>query len=243
MIPGTLLGALFLAACLVPGFIFLQIAERRRAQPSRSNLLEAVELTGVGAATSLIAATLVLLGSRWLEVVDVSALLDDPGRYLLLHPARGLGPMLVTFGLSCVLAWAAGRLLFVRRESVFHPGSTAWIEAMWDARPSEGHFVLVTVELIDGRRVAGLVRGFTTELDDNREIALHRPIGAQANQNTKMVETGDDFLVLREKQIASIAGRYIPPAAASDPKGSPVRSEGRAPCNGAHTGARTPDPQ
>jgi hypothetical protein len=241
VIPGTLLGALFLAACLVPGFIFLRIAERRRAQPSRSNLLEAVELTGVGAATSLAAATLVLLGSRSLDLMNVSALLEDPGRYLLLHPARGLGPMLATFGLSCVLAWAAGQLLFVRRESVFHPGSTAWIEAMWDARPSAQHLVLVTIELIDGRRVAGLVRGFTTELEDNREITLHRPIGAQHDQRSEMVEINDDFLVLRENQIASIAGRYVPPASAADQKGSAAKEH--TPCNGARTGASPPDSQ
>jgi hypothetical protein len=211
VIPGTLLGALFLAACLVPGFIFLRIAEQRSKQASRSTLLEAVELAGVGAAASLSAATITLLVvTRWLDAVDASALADDPGRYLLLHPARGLGPMLASFALSCVLAWAAAQMVFVRHQSVFHPGGTSWIQALWEDRPSAEHVVLVTIELTDGRRVIGLVRSFTTEFVDNREITLGPPIGAQANPAAQMVQLDDDFLILREDEIASIVGRYIP---------------------------------
>jgi hypothetical protein len=209
VIPGTLVGALFLAACLVPGFIFLLIAERRRAQPSRSTLLEAVELAGVGAATSLAAATLVLLVFRWFDVVDLQALADEPGRYVLLQPARGLGTLLATFAASCGLAWLAAQIVFVRKETVFHPAGTAWAKVFWDDRPSSEHAVLVIVELIDGRRIIGPVSGFTSEMEENRELALRRPIAVRAGADAEIMVTDDDFLIIREDQIRSISGRYI----------------------------------
>jgi hypothetical protein len=217
VIPGTLLGALFLAACLVPGFVFLRVAEQRRGHLARSSLVEAVELAGVGAATSLIAAMVVLGVGRWWGVIKASSLARDPGTYLLLHPFRGLGSVLAMFILSCVAAWIAARAVFVRRESVFEPAGTAWGKVMWEDRPTPSHVVLATVELKDGRRVAGVVRSFTAELAANRELALTRPLGAQLDAGKPMLEIDDDFILLREEQIVSIAGRYIPRTPAASP--------------------------
>jgi hypothetical protein len=224
VIPGTLLGALFLAACLVPGFVFLRVAEVRRGHLARSSLVEAVELAGVGAATSLIAAMVVLGIGRWWSVIKASSLARDPGTYLLLHPFRGLGSVLATFSLSCVLAWIAARAVFKSQESVFHPAGTSWAKVMWEDLPSASHRVLVTVELKDGRRVVGVVRSFTAELAANRELALTPPIGAQFAAGKELIQIDDDFILLREEQIVSIAGRYVPrPPARSSPAAADTR--------------------
>jgi uncharacterized protein DUF6338 len=215
VIPGTLLGALFLAACLVPGYIFLQCAERRRASLSRSTLLEAVGLTGVGAATSLVAVTIVLALARWSGVFDPSALADDPGRYVLLHPIRVLGPMLVAFAGSCGLAWIAAQVAYAGDPSVFRPGTTAWNQVLWGERTSVDDQVVLTIELTDGRRVAGILRNFSVELEDNREIAIAKPAW-QATADAPLVASENaDFLILREERIASITGRYIAPKPAA----------------------------
>lgn len=213
MIPGTLLGALFLAACLVPGFIYLRVAEQHRARLSRSTLLEAVELAGIGAATSLVACTLVLMLTRWWGVVDAGALADDPGRYLLFHPVRVLGPTLAAFGLSWAIAWVVAQLMFAKSEPMVDPAATVWGRTFWDSRPSEQHVVVATVELKDRRRVAGQLSGFSIELEDSRELALARPIAASL-PGQPLVEVEDDFVILREEQIASIAGNYVLPGAA-----------------------------
>lgn len=42
---------------------------------------------------------------------------------------------------------------------------------------------ILTVELKDGRKVVGALRGFTAERTDNRELALTRPIAATAGPN------------------------------------------------------------
>ena len=104
MIPGTLLGALLLAAWLVPGFVFLRVGERRQSRLARSTLIEAVELACVGAVTSVIAVMVILILGRRFAFLDVVALSHNPGRYVLLHPAQALGSILATFLLSCLLA-------------------------------------------------------------------------------------------------------------------------------------------
>lgn len=207
MIPGTLLGALFLAACLVPGFVFVRVAERRRAQPERSTVIEVVELAGVGAATSLAAAMVVLgVAATWWGTLDSKAFADDPGTYVLLHPFRGLGPVLAMLTLSCLLAWLAALVVFARRESVFEPGGSVWAQVLWHDLPKPNHLPLLTVELKDGRRVIGVARSFTYEFTESRELALGSPLAVQLRADKPLINSDDAFIVLRENEISSIAG-------------------------------------
>jgi hypothetical protein len=212
VIPGTLLGVLFLAACLVPGFVFLRIGERRRARLTRSPLIEAVELAGVGAAASLLSVMAVLsLGREW-EFLDASALADDPGRYLLLHPFRGLGSMLGSFLLSSALAGIAAIVVFAKRQSVFDLSSSTWRQTFYEGRPNRDLEVFATIELTDGRRLAGYVDSFTVNLQENRELALRRPVIAAPDAAAQWQPMVGDFLIIRENQIATITGLYVDPA-------------------------------
>jgi len=215
VIPGTLLGALFLTACLVPGFVFLRVAERRRAHLARSPAVELIELAAVGAAASLAAAAGVLLVARWTGIFDAAAFGDDPGRYVLEHPLRGLGPIAGTLAASTGLAALAARLLH-KGPAAFDPAGSAWGRTLWDDRPSDRHVVRLIVELRDGRRVHGYMRAFTADLEDSRELALAKPLAAQAGPGARLEELDDDFLVLREDQIASLTGTYVLPGTAAD---------------------------
>jgi hypothetical protein len=220
VIPGTLLGALFLAACLVPGFVFLRIGERRRARLTRSALLEAVELAGVGATASLVSVMAVLSLGRWWEFLDTSALADDPARYLLTQPLPGLGSLLGIIALSCALASLAALVVFVTRESVFEPSGSTWVRAFYEDRPPDKPTVMATIELTDGRLLAGPVRSFSAQLDENRELALGAPLAASAGAGEPLSPVGGDFIVVREKQIAAITGRYLDPAQPEPAEGS-----------------------
>ena len=212
MIPGTLLGALFLAACLVPGFVFLRVGEAKRALPARSSLIEAVELAGVGAAVSLLSVMAILIAERPLDFLDTLALVDDPGRYLLLHPLRGLGPLLASFALSCLLAYLAALVFFARRQSVFEPAGSTWTRTFYENLPNrKSSQVFVTLEMTDGRRIGGYLDSFTFEHDDNRELALRAPLAAAVSASDPLKEMGGAFLIIREKQIATITGLYVEP--------------------------------
>ena len=233
MIPGTLLGVLFLAGCLVPGFVFLRAAERRRAPLARSSLIEAVELATIGAATSLVAAMLVLGVGRSLHAIAPKALVRDSGTYFVLHPFRGLGSVLVTFLLSCLLAWLAALVAFAREPASFEPAGTTWLNVIW-GRLAPHDYVAVRVELTDGRRFVGKVLNFTAQFDASRELALGRPLGVQVRAGEPVQPIDADFILLREDKIAHIVGSYRdlqpfqpaspPPAAGADADGDRDRA-------------------
>lgn len=211
MIPSTILGLAFFAACLGPGYVFIRVAERREARPKRSDLLEAVEMVVVGSLTSLLCATIVLTaGARW-NLVDTRALAESPGTYLLTAPVSGLGSLGALGILSYGLAWGVARFLARGKEAAFRPGGNSWEQVFWEDRPSARHVAIVTVELRDGRKVVGRLRSFTAESGDNRELALGWPIAVQATTSSHLVQTADAFLTVRERDILYISGRYCLP--------------------------------
>jgi hypothetical protein len=68
----------------------------------------------------------------------------------------------------------------------------------------------VTIELRDGRKCAGVLAGFTSQLDESRELALVAPIAMTPQKGGALVKTRDAFLLLREQDILYVAGRYHP---------------------------------
>ena len=74
---------------------------------------------------------------------------------------------------------------------------------------------IVSVELRDGRAVAGLVIAYTPEPDDPRELVLSKPVDGALwlrDKDGKAVELPDTCIVLHGVDIAAIAGRYTPKA-------------------------------
>jgi hypothetical protein len=57
-----------------------------------------------------------------------------------------------------------------------------------------------------------MLRTFSAEFEDAREIALSKPLSARAPWQARGEVLAADFLILREDQIVSITGTYIAPS-------------------------------
>lgn len=224
MIPGTLLGIVALAACLVPGFLFVRVAERNDARIGRSALLEAAELTAVGAATTLVSSMIVLGLCQWIEIYDAERLATETRVYVVAHPFAILGPVTAVFLLSCGLASLAACTLFRSEPESFDPAGSGWGRVMFDDRPSKDHVVVLSVELNDGSRLAGLVKTFGMGDDPDRELSLVAPIAVQESDETRLREIDAEFVVVRERDIKRVTGKYLEGApSASKSSRSPNR--------------------
>lgn len=207
MIPGTLLGLAVLAACIVPGFVFISVAERRRTQIPRSSLVEATELLGIGAITSLVSVALVAGLARGIHLYDAKELADRPRLYALESPFRVLAPCAFVFLLSCAIAWIAARCLLRREARVFDPGGAVWTQLLHTKRPSD-KVVLAQVEMRDGTYVTGYVTSFSMGDGPDRELAINGPISVQRPGETTPTNVLADFVLFREGDIVRVLGGY-----------------------------------
>lgn len=216
MIPGTLLGLVALAAALGPGFVFVRRAERHNNRPSQSQLSELVEMVVIGGALSLVAAGVVLTAVDITDCIETAELRADPAEYILNEPLRIFLAAGLFYGLAYAGAYLMARITYRDSSAVIEPGVTGWGHAFWKGLPDKETPVLVTVELKDGRRVTGGLASFTVGSEENREIVLVQPLAATAKPGTKGVPMHENFVVLREDQIAVLSGTYVtegpPPA-------------------------------
>lgn len=208
--PDTLLGVVLFAASLGPGYVYLRIAETRHPQPSRSQLGEAVEMIVIGVVVSAAAAMVAIGIAQKIGLLDTGALVKDAPAYLVQHPFRGFGTFLFALALSYGVAAGASYVRFRKEPSVIRPGMTMWHAVFWNDRPSEEHEAIVTLELRAGGKVTGVLRGFTAEFEENREIALRAPLSYQPPGGGVPEPLSDAFLLFREDDIAYSAGRYWP---------------------------------
>lgn len=205
MIANSLAGFAFFVAGLGPGYLFIRVAEKHKPRPGRSTLFEAVEMVVVGAVASLLSIAAVLALADVTSFIDSRALALSPGTYLLTNAWRSLVVLATLLALAYGGTWVVACRIY-GGDGAVDPGGSSWWEAF--RRASAGRFVRVTVELRDGRRIAGQVGGFTAESVDNRELGLVAPIAAQAAPGAPARDLKDDFLLLREEDVAFIAGRY-----------------------------------
>jgi hypothetical protein len=210
VIPSNLVGLVLFAASLGPGYVYVRVAEKRKPRPDRSALVETVEMIAIGGMASTLAALIVLSVGDALDALDTGALANSAKDYLLAEPVRVLGSLVVLFALSYGGAAIAALLMHRRHRAVFKPGTNAWQEVFWWGRDSRTDVTLAHIELRDGRRIAGKLRTFTAESEDNREIALVSPIAAQTTRGGRMEHVADRFVVLREADILYITGGYWP---------------------------------
>ena len=208
MIPGTFVGLIALAAALGPGYIYVQRARRHHERPAQSQLGELAELVVVGGLASLLAAGIVLSIVNATGFVDVSEVHEDVAAYVLTQPVRTFVSLLGFYGLAYGFALLVSHLTFRGETKAIEPGSSTWIRTMWVDLPNKRKPPIITIELKDGRKFAGGLRTFTGTPEEDREIALARPIVVQAGPNTAAVELPDDFIVFREKDIALLSGKY-----------------------------------
>lgn len=209
MIPGTLLGLVALAAALGPGYLYFRRAERHRTRPAQSQLGELVEMVVIGGLLSLVGAAVILIAIDLTGWVDADQLLEDPAAYIFAEPVRIFTAALAFYGLTYGAALALALAAYRGSTAAIQPGVTGWAQAMWVNVPDKKKTaVKVTVELRDGRRIAGGLGSFTPGSEGNREIVLIKPLIATAGRDGRGTPLKDDFVVLHEDQIAVVSGKY-----------------------------------
>ena len=194
------------AASLAPGFVYIRIAERRRPRANRSSLAEAVEMVVFGAGLSLVCAFVVLLIATATDLVNWEALVTKPRDYVADYPIRFAVPVMAVLAMSYALA-ALLALAVHRSPAVSHPGVTVWQQAFWHDKPEDSD-AFATIVLRDGTEITGIVRAFTQQMADNRELLLAGPFARARPGDRGPVQVEEDFLVVREDDVSLIQGHY-----------------------------------
>jgi hypothetical protein len=207
VIPGTLLGLVAFAASLGPGYVYVRVSEKREPRHERTQLLEAAELVVIGTLASSIAALLVLSAAQALDVLNTSRLVDEGPRYILAHPPRGLGSLLVVLVVSYGGAYLAARFVHRGRQATFEP-SSMWHQVLRLATESNRAFA--TVELRDGRVISGWVFAYTALPAEpaTTALALHAPIKSKATPSSEPTLIPDHFLVVRADEMVYMSVQY-----------------------------------
>jgi hypothetical protein len=165
-----------------------------------------------GSLATLVAVVVALLVGKIVGFLDVDAIAKAPGHYLITHPEDLVFALVVVFLVSYGLAWLVATYAPGKGPRVF-PDS-GWYAAFERMRP-EGHVIVATAEMRDGRKLTGLVQSFTAEQTptDDRELTLKRstissmqvlmPDGRQEDLN-------EDFIILRGSEIVYVAASFVP---------------------------------
>jgi hypothetical protein len=164
-----------------------------------------------GSLATLVGVVFALVVARVTNLLpDRDALIDDAGRYLVFHPGRMGLTLLIVLVVSYGLAWVIARFAPGRGAEVF--ADSGWYGAFERKLPDD-HGVVATVELQDGRTIAGVVRAFTAEPTpvDDRELMLAASLGGPMLVRTpdgRVASIEDQFVLLRGDEIRYIAGTY-----------------------------------
>jgi hypothetical protein len=206
LIPTTLLGLLFLAAGLGPGFVYLRVTERRQVSPDRSQLLEAAELVVVGGMTSLISTFLLVVICQQFDLLDFAKIHHDAANYLANEPVRCLGFLLAVLLISYFIAWAAAHVPARETADTIRPGAAPWNVVMEEDRKSRA--VLTTVELKNGFSVTGSLRSYSSGGNAPWPvIALVAPLTV-TDKNGAAFPLTEDFYLAEAEDVRAISGRY-----------------------------------
>jgi flagellar biogenesis protein FliO len=230
--------AFWVLLALLPGWIFVRLAETRCERPDRSQLAELLELAAVGFSTTAVSAIAVaslslIKGFSW--VFNVAAWAHTRNQYLGDHLATALGSMALIIALSCALAFGLFVLVHRRRrpgDRSFNVGGTVWVAAL---TALNGRMSTVGVYLHDGSIIEGVLFCCTAGTGDGpREIALTAPIRVtRPNGNPYNVPV--NRIVILESEIAFMTVGHVPRPDGS-PKGAPKN-------RGSSSAPQVPEPQ
>ncbi|MDQ1586210.1 MAG: hypothetical protein QOH80_1575 [Actinomycetota bacterium] len=238
MAPKNLLGLLLLVAAFSPGYVYLRFAERWHTRPSRSSLLEGVELLSIGALISATVALAAIALGDATGALDTARLFNHPEDYVAAEPIRCLFALLISaVGAYALAALAAHTANVVKkrqspdREQVT-PGVTVWQQTLRTGNPESRNSVVLNVELRDGRILTGLAYSWTAHDAENRELALQQtpaggPILMREGIDAPPQPIRDMFVLLREDDILGVYGSWlaaVPPPLRASPGETPLGS-------------------
>jgi len=222
MLPGTLLGLVVFAAAAGPGYLYVRLSRAREPRYERTSLEEAAEFVVFGALSSGFAILLTLGLAEDVGFLDGDAIRHDALAYTVAEPLRVLAALALVILISYGLVWIIAKAL-LRGGTEISPGETGWYAAFHRMLP-EQHGAYVTVELRDGRAIAGLVVGYTPDNDEPREILLSSPAGGslwlREGPSGPANPLPDSFIALQSPDILAVSGRYTPLAESSPKKKS-----------------------
>jgi Family of unknown function (DUF6338) len=206
--PDNIYGLLLFLAGIGPGYVFLRVGERREPRQARSALLEFAELFVIGAATTAAASIVVLLVGEVLDQVDLKTWLSEGRIYVINEPFPVLVTLMAILSLSYLGAWGLARLVYKGRPASIRPEFSVWFQVFHvdEEKPDVAELRFATVELKDGRRVAGYVHAYTVDPNpENRELALRKPIFAQAGPEAPRQLIPDAFLIVPSEEIVYVS--------------------------------------
>lgn len=196
--------ALLIALAMTPGYAYLYLTADLRRPEKRSAFAETLETLVVGLGTSGLSVTaLVLLLPQ--SAKQILRTLATPAANLTAEQLRGAASSGVTIAAtSFILAWLfsrAARWLARRRFSPSVSHATLGLD-------KAGHARVVTVGLIDGSTVDGLLHAYSMADDDAaRTIALKAPMRRQVDD--KVIDLGVDFLIVPGGQIRHVMLQHV----------------------------------
>ncbi|MDQ3933929.1 MAG: DUF6338 family protein [Actinomycetota bacterium] len=209
MLPDTLLGLVVFAAGAGPGYLYVRLSQVRAPRYERTALEEGVEFVVFGALASGVAVLSALALGEATGLLDTESLAKGPADYVTTEPLRSLVAFLVVISLSYGLVALITTQMLHRGDAVIGPGETAWYAAFHKFVPKD-HGVYGTVELRDGRAVAGLVVSYTLEADEPREIVLSKPVDGSLwlREDDVASPLPDTFMVIQGADVYTVSGRY-----------------------------------
>ncbi len=215
MIPTSLGGLLAFLASVGPGYAFVRVRERWTPPVERTPLREAAQIVVAGSLASLLGIVTALDVGQWLGFIDPAAFAASPETYFVTHLIGGTVALLVVLTVSYGAAALGAWLTPGKGARVFT--DSGWYTA-FERRLPHGHGVRATVELRDGRKIAGVIREFTADATpiDHRELTLSKSSIAAMKvwtpQSSHPAELAEEFIVLRGSDIAYIAASFFPAA-------------------------------
>jgi uncharacterized protein DUF6338 len=218
MLPAVPFAFLVLLA-LLPGWIFVRLAESKSERPGRSQLAELLELAAVGFSTIAISALIVAwlsIASHWFWLFNVEEWAHARHQYLGDHLGAALTSAALTIILSCLLA--AGLFLAVYgrhpRDGNFSAGATVWVGTLGPA--PNGMQNWIGIKRHDGSLIEGLLFACTAGTGDGpREVSLAAPIRLTP-ANAHPVDLPVDRVLVADSQIAAITVVHVPKPASVD---------------------------
>ncbi len=206
---------LLVLLALLPGWLFIRLAERRGPRPERSSLAEFLELAAVGfsavVVSALIVAGLSFVIHPWL--FNVKAWAHERQQYLGDHLGAALISIALGIVLSCLLVVLLYLVIYGRRSAGFKPGSSVWVDCLGDAPRDMQNWL--GVHRRDGSLVEGLLLSYPAGPDkDVKEISLSKPIRLTPKDGTPF-DLPIDRVVIPGEEITAITVVRVPKPARS----------------------------
>lgn len=207
MIPGSITALLLFVAGLGPGYVFLRTAETRRPHPDRSDLLETIEILGIGLLVTAFGALVALLAGAVFPhvLVEGNDWLSGGNDYLRSEVLRPIRSAALTLAIAVVLAWGFPRLLYRKAGKRLAVGISAW-QRYLDGEEEVAKWAQALMR--DGRIVEGVVDSFTFDVStptDDRELALVPPFFVTAPGSERTPYSAGRVLIIPGREIVQLA--------------------------------------